>query len=119
LLSANDVAWMAAAQESAMPDELRLLTRTSSATAEGHIQSTDSWSAAHPCHLIMHREGDEVADIEPVPIARARYQLTYPKALTITPADQVKVNGLVYEVDSVEDPQEWQTAGRAVIRRLS
>lgn len=118
MLSASDVAWMSAAQETALPDELRLLTRASSATPEGHVETVDTWSSAHPCHIIMHREGDEVADIEPVPIARQRYQLTYPKSVTITPADQVQVNGIVYEVDSVDDPQEWQTAGRAVIRRL-
>lgn len=119
MLSASDVAWMSETQETAMPDSLQLLTRTNTATAEGHVSTVETWGTVQPCHLIEFREGDEVSDLAPVPMARARYQLTYPKALTITPAGRVKVNGLVYEVDSVEDPQEWQTAGRAVIRRVS
>ncbi len=119
MLSSSDVAWMTETQETAMPDSLQLLTRTNTATAEGHVSTVETWGTAQPCHLIMFREGDEVSDIQPVPMARSRYHLTYPKALTITPASRVKVNGDEYEVDSVEDPQEWQTAGRAIIRRLS
>jgi len=111
---------MRATQAANLPDELIVQTRVPEISDEGASEN-DAWSdgATGPCRItpIAQVSGDEDV-VEGKVTERPLYQLTFPLTVSISPLNRAKVNGLVYEVESVEDAREHQTVGRAILRRL-
>jgi len=120
MLSNADLAWMRTTQAANLPDELIVQTRVIEISDEGATEA-DTWNdgATVPCRIapIAQVSGDENVVAEKV-TERPLYQLTFPLTVAISPLNRVNVNGLIYEVESVEDAREHQTVGRALIRRL-
>jgi len=103
-------------QNENLPDSMTVIVATESRSALG---TDEEWEESSPvaCRLAPltgaaeNEVGNEVLE-------RSAYHLTFSSAASLKPSDRVKIAGLIYEVESVEDAREHQTAGRAVVRRL-
>ncbi len=118
MLRPDQIASMAAVQGQAMPDRMAIITITTANNTQGYPVETETVAGDHPCRLApMGSNEERIVDGQVT--ARPEFWLTYPATLSLTNDHRVRIAGLDYEVLEVQDSREWQTAGRARLRRLA
>ena len=117
MLRPDQIARMSAIQAQAMPDRMRILTITTANNAEGYPVETVAVSDEHPCRLAPVSDHEEQI-VDGQVKARPEFWLTYLASAGLSNDRRVRILGLDYEVLEVQDGREWQTAGRARLRRL-
>lgn len=116
LLTGLDTAYIKAQQSLGMPDTCTLRTVTLTSDGSGGWTEGTSDQASVPCRL-MYQTGNEGIRANMM-VSERSYILTIPSTYTLTPATRVIKGGVTYEVDSVNQSQSWQTATRAMLKRV-
>lgn len=118
MIQDSDITWMQGFQEGTLPDEMEIGRVLVSVNAVGTAVETTTWSAPVACHLAVKSPKAE-GEFGGVIREDHTYMLTYPKGVSLSAGETVRIRGVVYGVVSVETPSDWRTVGRAELRRFA
>ncbi len=115
MLSAAELAGMRAAQEAALPDTCHIRVRTK--ISDGQGGSTETWSTVVTACRIRPMSNEQVQRFADRLVGVSGWVITLPYGTAVALGDQVRLDGVDYEVVGTNDGESLQTALRVYATR--
>lgn len=116
ILSAQELAYMRAAQQAALPDTCTVSRPTTAVTDTGGVTRGFAPVASYPCRLHVQRAGESVLSDRSA--HQAVLVVTLPHNADVRPTDRIVIGARVFEVTGYASGS-WETARRVTVSEVT